>query len=116
MNEKTRYRLTTCVIHFVLYLVIVLLPWMFGFEMLPIPYSSLSVFIEVIMYILWSVILVLSVKQIKKDIRNYTFDSANETVSKRMWKVIFSIMRILMLLTLAYLILTLVIIGVSYMV
>ncbi|MGB8453090.1 MAG: hypothetical protein WCD89_12275 [Anaerocolumna sp.] len=116
MDEKLKYRLNICVIHFVLYLVILIIPWMFGFEMLPIPYGTISIFTEVSLYILWSIILIFSILQIKRDIKNYTFEEADETVSKRMWKVTFTIMRVLLLLTLAYLILTLIFIGISYIV
>ena len=116
MDEKLKYRLNICVIHFVLYLVILVIPWMFSFEMLPISFGNISVFAEVGLYILWSIILILSVKQLKRDIKNYTYEEAGETVSKRMWKVTFTIMRILMLITLAYLVLVLIFIAISYMV
>ncbi len=116
MNEGSEYRLITCVIHFFLYLVIVLVPWLFVFEMLPFNYAAMTVPVEVGIYILWCVVLILSVFLTKKDIKKYTFDSTGETVSKRMWKVIFTIFRILMLFTLAYLLLSLLLIGISYMV
>jgi hypothetical protein len=116
MNEKLKYRLNICVIHFVLYLVILVIPWMFSFEMLPISYGTISVFAEVSLYILWSIILILSVIQIKRDIKKYTLDTIDETVSKRMWKLTFNMMRILLLITLAYLVLVLIFIAISYMV
>lgn len=116
MNEKVKYRLDICLIHLAVYLVALLVPWMFIFEMLTIPYAGLSVLAEVCLYIAWSLILALSAAQAKKDIVNYTVYEAEETLSKRMWKVIFTIMRILLLLTLAYLILTLIFILISFMV
>lgn len=116
VNEKLKYRLDICLIHFALYFVILIVPWMFSFEMLPIPYGELSVLAEAGLYVLWSLILILSVIQVKRDIEKYTFDMDSETVSKRMWKVIFIIMRVLMLITLAYLVLCLLLIGISYLV
>ena len=116
MNESSGYRLTTCLIHSFFYLVIVLVPWLFVFEMLPFNYGAMPIPVEVGIYILWSIVLVLSVFLTKKDIKKYTFDSTGETVSKRMWKVIFMIFRLLMLFTLAYLLLSLLLIGISYMV
>ena len=116
MNESSEYRLTTCVIHFFVYLVIVVVPWLFAFEMLPFNYAAMTIPVEIGIYILWSVVLILSVFLTKKDIKKYTFDSTGEMLSKRMWKVIFVIFRVLILFTLAYLLLSLLLIGISYMV
>ena len=116
MNEKLKYRLDICLIHFAIYFVILIVPWMFTFEMLPIPYARLSVLAEVGLYVLWSIILILSIIQTRRDIRKYAIDTAGETVSKRMWKLIFTIMWVLMAITLAYLILCIILIGVSFMV
>ncbi|QHQ59474.1 hypothetical protein Ana3638_00565 [Anaerocolumna sedimenticola] len=116
MNDGSEFRLTTCVIHFFVYLVAVVVPWLFVFEMLPFNYAAMTIPVEVGIYILWSIVLILSAILTKKDIKKYTFDSTGETVSKRMWKVIFVIFRILMLFTLAYLLLSLLLIGISYMV
>lgn len=116
MNEKLKYRLDICLIHFAIYFVILIVPWMFTFEMLPIPYTRLSVLAEVGLYVLWCIILILSIIQARRDIRMYTCDLTGETVSKRMWKLIFNIMWVLMAITLAYLILCIVLIGVSFLV
>lgn len=116
MNEKLKYRLDICLIHFAIYFVILIVPWMFTFEMLPIPYARFSVLAEVGLYVLWSIILILSIIQARRDIRKYTCDLTDETVSKRMWKLIFNIMWVLMAITLAYLIMCIVLIGVSFLV
>lgn len=115
MNEKLKYRLDICLIHFVLYFIIVMIPWMYAFEMLPVPYNRLPVRLEAALYILWSIVLIFASIQVKKDIVS-TSNAEEKTVSRRMWKVIFSIMWILMLVTLAYLILTLILIGISYLI
>lgn len=115
MNEKLKYRLDICLIHFAIYFVILIVPWMFTLEMLPIPYARLSVLAEVSLYVVWSIILILSIIQARRDIRKYTYDTASETVSKRMWKLIFTITWVLMAITLAYLALCIILIGVSFM-
>lgn len=112
--EDTRYRITTCLIHAGLYLVGIILPWLYFFELLPLSYRGLTIAWEAVLYTVWGIVLLLLIMQARKDIRRFK-ETEGEYVNRRMWKVTFVIQMFLMAFTLGYLILVLLLIGVSYL-
>jgi cytochrome bd-type quinol oxidase subunit 2 len=110
--EDTRYRITTCLIHSGLYLVGIILPWLYFFELLPLSYRGLTIAWEAGLYIVWGFILILLIMQARKDIKRFKENEA-EYVNRRMWKVVFVIEMFLMAFTLGYLVLVLLLIGIS---
>jgi hypothetical protein len=103
------------IIHLFLYLVIVAIPWLFLLEMLPFNYAAITVLNEISLYILWSIIIILAVMYIRKDIKKLSIESDAGFSSKRMWNVSFYILQVLLFITLAFLVITLIVIGISFM-
>lgn len=114
MNKGNR--LHVCLMHFAIYFILLIVPWMFTFEMLPITYANIPVIAEVILYLVWSILLTLGIVEVRKDIRNISAYWRDTAISKRMWMLIFNITWYLMLITLAFLILCVILIGISYIV
>lgn len=116
MNDEQKNVSIYYIIHLFLYLVIVAMPWLFMLEMLPFNYAAITVFTEISLYILWSIVIILSIIYIRKDIKKLSIESDTGFSSKRMWNVSFYILQVLLFITLAFLLITLIVIGVSFMV
>jgi hypothetical protein len=115
MDENLKNQIYTFRLRTVLYLTAILIPWLFAFEILPFEYGAFSVFTEVTLYILWSLVLIFSIVNIRKEIKAFHFDSEVEYSNKRMWKVVYSILYVFLIITTVYLLITLVLIMVSYL-
>lgn len=116
MNDDLKNVSIFYIIHFFLYLVIVALPWLFMFEMLPFHYADITVLTEISLYILWSILIIFTIIYIRKDIKKLSLESDAGFSSKRMWHVSFWIMQVLLIITVSFLVITLAVIGFSFMV
>lgn len=116
MNENLKNQIYTYRLRTVLYLTAIIIPWLFAFEILPFEYEAFSVFTEVTLYILWSLVLIFSLVNIRKEIKAFHYDSEIEYSNKIMWKVVYSILFAFLIITTVYLLIALCLIMVSYMV
>jgi hypothetical protein len=116
MKKGPEGRAKVSLLRIALYIVILIVPWLFAFEILPIPYNNIPVLAEVALYFVWSIVLILAIIPVRKDIRKNAFDSGGGVTGKKTGKIPLTIIWYLMLITLAYLLLCLILIGISFMV
>lgn len=115
----------------ILYILILVIPWLFLYEIFPFYTSNITVTIEIIVYLILCILLGVTLLFINKDLKklksndkitdisrknmentktSITFDKKNKVII-----VYYNAIRIFIFLTFCFLILLLILIGISYM-
>jgi hypothetical protein len=113
-----------------LYMIVLIIPWLFLYEVFPFYSSNITVTVEILIYIAFSIILGITLIYINKDIKKlknpignidtnhkFTGDNKGNNNSFHSYKflnVYYKTLRILILITFCFLILILILIGISY--
>lgn len=116
MSDNTTNIRNNLIRHSLAGIIVILFPWLFLFELLPISYAGMSVMAEILLYVFLIILLIAIVVLLRKDTKFLKGKNKEAMADFKGIGRLIKILLILAILTLIVLLFILVIIGIAFVV